>query len=191
MNIHPLKHTFFAMAACLIFLTGTMHALAGEDWMHHDIVEADFVISHVTVPMADNVMIIDSRPYKPMYVKGHIPGAVSIPDTEFDKKTDLLPKDKNALLIFYCGGLECKLSHKSAQKAEKLGYKNVKVFAKGFPEYMNQPGAYAAVSAAYVAAKIAENKTLVVDSRPRKPKYDKGHIPKPPSFSIAAGLNAG
>ncbi len=177
MNIHPLKHTFLAMAACLILLTAAMHALAAEDWMYHDIVEADFVISHVTVPMADNVMIIDARPYKPMYIKGHIPGAVSIPFTDFDKKIDLLPKDKNALLIYYCGGVECKLSHKSARKAQKLGYTNVKVFAKGFPEYMNQPGAYAAVSAEYVAAKIAENKTLVVDARPQKPKYDKGHIP--------------
>ena len=177
MKTHPLKHTFLAMAACLILLTGAIHAAAAEDWMYHDIVEVDFVISHITVPMADNVMIIDARPYKPKYFKGHIPGAVSIPFTDFDKKTDLLPKDKTALLIYYCGGLECKLSHKSAKKAEQLGYTNVKVFAKGFPEYMSQPGAYAAVSADYVAAKIAENKTLVVDSRPQKPKYDKGHIP--------------
>jgi rhodanese-related sulfurtransferase len=165
------------LAACLLLLAGAVTAGAEESWMYHDIVEADFVIAHMSVPMADNVMIIDSRPYKPMYIKGHIPGAVSIPDTEFDKKTGLLPKDKNALLIFYCGGLECKLSHKSAKKAEKLGYKNIKVFAKGFPEWMAQPGAYASVSAEYVAARIAENNTLVVDSRPLKTKYEKGHIP--------------
>jgi rhodanese-related sulfurtransferase len=177
MNTQYVKQTIVAMAACLVLLAGAASAGAAESWMHHDIVEADFVISHVTVPMADTVMIIDSRPYKPMYVKGHIPGAVSIPDTDFDKKTDLLPKNKTALLIFYCGGLECKLSHKSAKKAESLGYTNVKVFAKGFPEWMNQPGAYASVSAEHVAAKIAENKTLVVDSRPQKPMYDKGHIP--------------
>jgi len=50
------------------------------------------------------VMIIDSRPYKPKYVNGHIPTAVSIPDSQFDKMTDKLPQDKNTLLIFYCGG---------------------------------------------------------------------------------------
>jgi rhodanese-related sulfurtransferase len=161
----------------LMMLAGAVTSGAEEPWMYHDLVEADFVIAHMTIPMPDNVMIIDSRPYKPMYIKGHIPGAVSIPFTEFDQKTDLLPKDKNALLIFYCGGLECKLSHKSAKKAEALGYKNVKVFAKGFPEWMAQPGAYASVSAEYVAAQIADNKTLVVDARPQKTKYDKGHIP--------------
>ncbi len=68
--------------------------------------------------------------------------AVSIPDTKFAKMTDKLPKDKDALLIFYCGGLKCKLSHKSAKKAEALGYTNVKVFAKGFPTYMKVAGNY-------------------------------------------------
>jgi rhodanese-related sulfurtransferase len=38
------------------------------------------------------------------YDQGHIPMAVSIPDSKFDKMTAQLPKDKNALLIFYCGG---------------------------------------------------------------------------------------
>jgi rhodanese-related sulfurtransferase len=177
MNTRTAKKILAGLAIGMMLLTGAVTAGANDSWRFHDIVEADFVIAHLSIPMTDNVMIIDARPYKPMYIKGHIPGAVSIPDTDFDKKTDLLPADKNALLIFYCGGLECKLSHKSAQKAEALGYKNVKVFAKGFPEWMAQPGAYPSVSAEYVAAQIAENKTLLVDARPQKPKYDKGHIP--------------
>jgi rhodanese-related sulfurtransferase len=177
MKTDTVKKMLAVLGAGLMLMAGAVSAGATESWMYPDVVEADFVIAHMSVPMPDNVMIIDSRPYKPMYVKGHIPGAVSIPFTDFDKKTGLLPKDKNALLIFYCGGLECKLSHKSAKKAEDLGYKNVKVFAKGFPEWMAQPGAYASISAEYVAAQIAENKTLVVDARPQKTKYDKGHIP--------------
>ncbi len=110
-------------------------------WQFHSIVDAAFVKAHISVPMPDNVMLIDARPYKGKYIKGHIPGAVSIPDTDFDKKTDLLPKDKNTLLIYYCQGLKCKLSHKSAQKAEKLGYTNVKVYAKGYPDWKKQFGA--------------------------------------------------
>jgi rhodanese-related sulfurtransferase len=39
-------------------------------------------------------MLIDARPYKPKYIKGHIPMAVSIPDSQFDKMTDKLPADK-------------------------------------------------------------------------------------------------
>ena len=93
MNTHAVKKMLAVLAAGLMMLAGAVTAGADESWMFHDIVEKDFVIAHVTVPMAENIMIIDSRPYKPMYIKGHIPGSVSIPDTEFDKKTGLLPTD--------------------------------------------------------------------------------------------------
>ncbi|MGD9314341.1 MAG: rhodanese-like domain-containing protein [Desulfobacterales bacterium] len=49
-------------------------------------------------------MLIDSRPYMPKFANGHIPTAISIPDSQFDKMTDQLPEDKNTLLIFYCEG---------------------------------------------------------------------------------------
>jgi len=76
----------------------------GGDWRFHTIVEVDFVKQYAKVPQPEGVLIVDSRPYKPKYVKGHIPTAVSIPDSQFEKMTDLLPKDKNTLLIFYCEG---------------------------------------------------------------------------------------
>jgi hypothetical protein len=77
---------------------------AKADWQFDDIVDVAFVQPYATVPQPEGVMIIDSRPYKPKYANGHIPTAVSIPDSQFDKMTDQLPQDKNTLLIFYCGG---------------------------------------------------------------------------------------
>ena len=77
---------------------------AAADWKFHDIVDVAFVKQHVKVPMPANVMVIDSRPKKAKYDNGHIPLAVSIPDSKFDQMAGKLPKDKNALLIFYCGG---------------------------------------------------------------------------------------
>ena len=145
---------------------------------YHAIVDAQFVMDHISVPMAKNVMIVDSRPKRAKYDKGHIPGAVSIPFSQFDKMTDRLPADKDALLIFYCGGLKCPLSHKSAFKAEKLGYTNIKVFANGFPGYMKVAGNYPAVSVEWVKAQMDKGADIVViDSRPKRAKYDKGHIP--------------
>jgi hypothetical protein len=76
----------------------------GDDWKFHSIVDVDFVKQHVAIPRPEGVMIIDSRPFKPKYYKGHIPTAISMPDSQFEKMTDKLPQDKNALLIFYCGG---------------------------------------------------------------------------------------
>lgn len=49
--------------------------------------------------------LVDSRP-KPRYDEGHIPSAVNIPLPAFDKMAGkVLPKEKDALVIFYCGGV--------------------------------------------------------------------------------------
>ena len=50
------------------------------------------------------VVIFDSRPTRPKYVQGHLPGALSIPDKQYDQLKGILPVDKNIPLIFYCGG---------------------------------------------------------------------------------------
>jgi rhodanese-related sulfurtransferase len=141
--------------------------------------------------MAEGVMLIDARPYKPKYIKGHIPMAVSIPDSQFDKMTDRLPADKNSLLIYYCGGLKCKLSHKSAMKAEKLGYTNVKVFAEGYPAWMADKAHYPSVSAEWVKSQIDKGTDMVlVDSRPKRKKYDKAISPRPSAFPTCSLTNS-
>lgn len=55
-------------------------------------------------PEKGDFTLVDSRP-APRYNEGFIPGAINIYDAEFDKNIDKLPKDKNRLLIFYCGGI--------------------------------------------------------------------------------------
>ncbi len=73
-------------------------------WIFHDLVDVSFVQKHVTVLPSETVMIIDSRPKKAKYDKGHIPTAVSIPDSQFEKMAHLLPQNKETLLVFYCEG---------------------------------------------------------------------------------------
>jgi len=186
MKTNKVKILLLAMLAGLILLTGctpTQTVKTAEtvkkdtSWMFNDIVDATFVKAHIAVPMPKNVMMIDARPYKGKYAKGHIPGAVSIPFSQFDKKTNLLPKDKNTLLIYYCEGVKCKLSHKSAKKAVKLGYTNVKVYAKGYPEWISLKGNYGSYDAEHVAKLIGDNNAVIVDARPLKTKFVKGHIP--------------
>ena len=182
-----MSHRIISTAFAILFLIGTLSGCATQQAAaptetafepFHTIVDTAFVQQHLSIPMAENVMLIDARPYKPKYIQGHIPMAVSIPDSQFDKMTDQLPADKNSLLIFYCGGLKCKLSHKSAMKAEKLGYTNVKVYAEGYPVWMSDKAHYPAVSAEWVKSQIDKGSDmLLVDSRPKKAKYDKGHIP--------------
>lgn len=141
-------------------------------------VDLNFVKQYAVVPKLDGVTIVDARPAARKYDVGHIPTAVNIPDSQFDKLAPaLLPKDKSQLVIFYCDGPECILSHNSAFKAEKLGYTNIRVYADGFPDWIKGGGLHA-VSVAYVKQQMdAKAPLTLVDARPKDRKYDKGHIP--------------
>ena len=88
-----------------------------DGWYNKALVDYDFMRQNVSIPPKKGVVIIDSRPAARQYDPGHIPGAINIPDSQFDKLVDKLPADKATLLLFYCGGLECMLSHNSAFKA--------------------------------------------------------------------------
>lgn len=147
-----------------------------DGWYNKALVDYDFVRQQVSIPPKKGVMIIDSRPAARQYDPGHIPGAINIPDSQFDKLVDKLPADKASLLLFYCGGLECMLSHNSAFKAEKLGYTNIKVYPAGSPDWKAK-GAQMSVSAAHIK-KLIDEKTpfTLIDARPKR-VADKGMIP--------------
>jgi len=142
------------------------------------LVDVDFVKPQAVVPKIDGVMVIDSRPTVRKYDLGHIPTAVNIPDSSFDKLAPtLLPADKATLLVFYCDGPECVLSHSSAFKAEKLGYTNIRVYAAGFPDWINN-GNLHAVSVAHLKKLMDEKAPMtLIDARPYARKYEAGHIP--------------
>ena len=142
---------------------------------YKNIVDAAFVAQYAKIPIMDGVMIVDSRPAR-KYDQGHIVPSTNISNTQFDKMTHLLPEDKSTQLIFYCGGLKCPLSHKSADKAEALGYTNIAVYAAGYPDWVEQ-GHTPGVSASYVK-KLIDKKAdaVIVDARPAR-KYKKAHVP--------------
>ncbi|MBI5633113.1 MAG: hypothetical protein HZA15_06510 [Nitrospirae bacterium] len=56
-------------------------------------------------PEKGGYLLVDSRP-KPRFNESHIPHAVSLDNTKFDELKDkILPKEKDKLIIFYCGGV--------------------------------------------------------------------------------------
>src|SRR5512139_3339379 len=62
--------------------------------------------------------------------KGHIPGAIDF-QSHKEKLASVLPKDKNALVVAYCGGPQCMAYKQAAKAAKELGYKNVKHLSAG------------------------------------------------------------
>ncbi|MDD2851099.1 MAG: rhodanese-like domain-containing protein [Desulfuromonadaceae bacterium] len=89
-------------------------------------------------PEKGKYFLFDSRPL-PRFQDGSIPTAVNLPFPAFDKLAEkLLPKDKNALVIFFCQGVTCNMSPGSANKARKLGYTNIKVYKDGMPAWQEK-----------------------------------------------------
>lgn len=86
----------------------------------------------------DEVIIIDARE-KVFYELGHIPNAINIPLSDFDRyyqslKENLLTGSK---IIVYCARPSCLDSQKMAEKLYSLNHKNVLVYKEGYEGYKN------------------------------------------------------
>jgi rhodanese-related sulfurtransferase len=64
------------------------------------------------------------------FAEGRIPGAIDFTASE-KKLAALLPKDKSALVVAYCGNEHCSAYQAAASAAVALGYTNVRHYAPG------------------------------------------------------------
>ena len=64
------------------------------------------------------------------FKEARIPGAIDFEANE-QKLAALLPKNKNALIVAYCGNEYCTAYLAAATVAKELGYTNVKHYAPG------------------------------------------------------------
>lgn len=65
---------------------------------------ADMELLLAQGPEKGKYLLIDARP-APRFMESAMPTAINIPFPAFEKNIDKLPKDKNALIIYYCAGV--------------------------------------------------------------------------------------
>ncbi len=82
-----------------------------------------------TLAAAKSAVILDVNGSE-SYQKGHVPGALDYSAVK-NNLAAVLPKDKGALIIAYCGGPKCKAYQNAANAAAKLGYTNIKHMSAG------------------------------------------------------------
>jgi rhodanese-related sulfurtransferase len=130
------------------------------------LVNYDYVTKLVAQgPDKGNYVLIDSRPLL-RFQEGTIPTAINLPYPAFDKNVNLLPADKNKLVVFFCQGVTCMMSPMSLRKAQALGYTNLKVYREGVPEWQTRDYLVTTpqfVKAAYIDKGIP---AVFVDARP-------------------------
>ncbi len=96
--------------------------LAGSAYAAH---YPDITINELKSAMASKSVTLLDANGTDSYKEGHIPGAVNF-ESKKAHLAKVLPKDKNALVVAYCGGPQCQAYQSAANAAEKLGYKNIK-----------------------------------------------------------------
>lgn len=73
------------------------------------------------------------------FKEGHIPGAIDFESSK-EQLASLLPKDKDALVVAYCGGPQCSAWEDGAKVAAGLGYKQIKHFKGGIKGWKEANG---------------------------------------------------
>ena len=92
-------------------------------------------VTDITIPelkaaiAAKQVVLLDANGSE-SWQKGHIAGAIDFAATSA-KLATLLPPNKTALIVAYCGGPKCMAYKAAATAALKLGYTNVKHLPDG------------------------------------------------------------
>lgn len=68
------------------------------------------------------------------FAAGHIRGALSGPDQEFDRWIEgfIAAVEPDAVIVAYCEGAQCALSHSLVEKLRELGYGNARYVVDGW-----------------------------------------------------------
>jgi rhodanese-related sulfurtransferase len=68
------------------------------------------------------------------WTEAHVPSALHL-DAAVFMESDL-PPDKDSILVFYCSNPMCRKAPNAARRAEKMGYRNVKVMSAGISGWL-------------------------------------------------------
>ena len=79
----------------------------------------------------DRLVVLDVRP-KDEFDAGHLPGAVSVPLAELERRLKQLPKSRD--IVAYCRGPYCALAPEAVRVLTKRGYR-ARRLEDGFPEW--------------------------------------------------------
>lgn len=84
----------------------------------------------------EKTLFIDARPEND-FKKGHIKGAVNLPEKDFDEWIDgfLDNTGQQTKIITYCDGIDCSLGKELAEKLFSVGYNKVYYLRNGWTKW--------------------------------------------------------
>ena len=110
--------------ACAAFAT---NAISGE--------YPDISIGELEKAIKEDKVILLDVNGSSSYAKGHIPGAIDFRANQ-EKVVELLGKNKDKLVVAYCGGPSCSAYQAGAKAAEKAGFTKIKHLSAGISGWL-------------------------------------------------------
>ena len=95
----------------------------------------DISIAELKKAIADKKVVVIDVNGGESYKSGHIPTALNSGEVQ-NNLGAVLPKEKDALVVAYCGGPSCNAYTRAANAATKLGYTNVKHLSAGISGWL-------------------------------------------------------
>ena len=95
----------------------------------------DISIAELKKAIAEKKAVVIDVNGSESYKSGHIPTALNYAAVQGDLAS-ALPKEKDALVVAYCGGPSCNAYTRAANAATKLGYTNVKHLSAGISGWL-------------------------------------------------------
>jgi rhodanese-related sulfurtransferase len=123
----------FVLPALLVFCgsAATIQAACAEGACCPATTEfADISVADLKAGIAGKTVVLVDANGSESYTKGRLPGAIDFKANAGDL-AKVLPADKGALIVAYCGGPKCGAWKGAAEAIAKLGYTNVKHFSGG------------------------------------------------------------
>lgn len=122
--VNPMKKLLTTLAG--VALT-TLAAFAGS--------YPDISIAELKKAIEDKKVVLIDVNGSDSFKSGHIPSAVNFADVKGDL-AKVLPKEKDSLVVAYCGGPSCNAYQRAADAASKLGYTNIKHLSAGISGWL-------------------------------------------------------
>ncbi|MEI6713019.1 MAG: rhodanese-like domain-containing protein [Verrucomicrobiota bacterium] len=95
----------------------------------------DISIAELKRAIAEKKVVVIDVNGSDSYKAGHIPSALNYVDVK-EKIASVLPAEKDALVVAYCGGPACNAYTRAADAAKNLGYTNVKHLSAGISGWL-------------------------------------------------------
>ncbi|NLU33394.1 MAG: sulfurtransferase [Wolinella succinogenes] len=134
------------------------------------VVDYDYVLKRIGDGRigSGKAIILDARP-EVRYQEGRIPSSYPMPHPIPANMKDeylkvLKDKPKDVEIITYCSGVACEKSPDLAVELIGMGYKNVKVYTQGIPEWKKH--FYTDIGAKTAKALFDKDEALFIDARP-------------------------